>query len=261
LLREFEQRAGPSYPVVVKPDSGQRGSGVRVVRDAAELESALEDAAGRDMIVQQFVSGREFGVFYARHPDEPQGRVISITDKRMPSVTGDGRRTVEQLILDDERAAIIASTYFRENAELLEKVPAPGEQVSLVSVGTHARGAIFLDGSELLSDELTSRVDAIARSFDGFFFGRFDIRVPTVEDLRHGRQLKVIELNGVTSESTHIYDPGISLTQAYRTLFRQWRLAFEIGRVNATRGHRVTSLRELVGLMIRYRRQSRAGSR
>jgi len=50
--------------------------------------------------------------------------------------------------------------------------------------------------------------------------------------------MKIVELNGVTSEATHIYDPKLSLFGAYRVLFEQWRIAFEIGYLNRTRGIR-----------------------
>ena len=53
-----------------------------------------------------------------------------------------------------------------------------------------------------------------------------------------GRNLKIVELNGVTSEATHIYDPKLSLFDAYRVLFRQWRIAFELGDLNRRWGIR-----------------------
>ena len=43
-----------------------------------------------------------------------------------------------------------------------------------------------------------------------------------------------------------IYDPKHSLFDAYRILFRQWRIAFEIGAANVQRGSAAMSLRELV---------------
>ena len=61
-----------------------------------------------------------------------------------------------------------------------------------------------------------------------------------------GKDLSVIELNGVTSEATSIYDPKHSLFYAYRTLFRQWRIATEIGIANIHKGQSATSLRQLI---------------
>ena len=63
----------------------------------------------------------------------------------------------------------------------------------------------------------------------------------------------VIELNGVTSEATSIYDPAHSLTHGWRVLMRQWRHAVEIGAENRRRGAPVAGVRELLALWLRYR--------
>jgi pimeloyl-ACP methyl ester carboxylesterase/membrane protein DedA with SNARE-associated domain len=244
-----------SFPVVLKPDAGQRGSGVAVVRSSEELTEYLLRAQ-YPVILQEYVPGWEFGVFYYRYPNEPLGRIFSITEKRMPVMVGDGKRTLEDLILADDRAVCMSDFYLHKNAERAGKVPAAGEKLQLVELGTHCRGAIFLDGGYAITPALEEVIDRIARTFDGFYFGRFDVRVPSVEDLMEGRNLKVIELNGVTSEATHIYDSKISIWQAYRVLFAQWRLAFEIGAQNRARGARSTSPLELLRMLREYRHQS-----
>jgi hypothetical protein len=68
-----------------------------------------------------------------------------------------------------------------------------------------------------------------------------------------GRELRVIELNGVTSDSTDIYDPENGYFKAYGKLLRQWKLAFEIGAANRERGAAVTSLWGLARLVITNR--------
>ena len=73
-----------------------------------------------------------------------------------------------------------------------------------------------------------------------------------------GSNLKIIELNGVTSEATHIYDPKLSLFDAYRVLFRQWRIAFEIGDLNRGRGIRPASGGELLDATRRYSQLSQS---
>ena len=175
----------------------------------------------------------------------------------MPVLLGDGKRTLEELILADDRAVCMSDFYLRKNSERIHDVPAVGEEVQLVEIGTHCRGAIFLDGSDTITPELEAVIDQIAQSFDGFYFGRFDIRVPSRQDFMAGRNLKIIELNGVTSEATHIYDPKMSLVDAYRVLFQQWRIAFEIGHLNRERGFRATRVRELLSAVWEYRSQAR----
>jgi hypothetical protein len=70
----------------------------------------------------------------------------------------------------------------------------------------------------------------------------------------------VIELNGVTSESTNIYDPTWSLARAYRTLFRQWSLLFQIGHANRARGIPASSALQLLRELFRHVR-TREGRR
>ena len=257
VATNFMATHGLSLPVVIKPNCGQRGSGVLVVRSYSDLVAGL--ARSRvDTIVQEFVPGPEFGVFYYRRPGETTGHIFSITDKRMPAVAGDGVRTLEELILDDERAVCAARLYCDRFRHRLAEVPGPGDVIPLAELGTHCRGAMFLDGCRLETTALAERFDAIAKGFDGFYFGRFDVRAEGgIEAFQAGRGFKIVELNGVTSEATHIYDPGCSLVEAYRVLMRQWAIAFEIGAENRRRGAAVASVRTLLRLVREYAKLSR----
>lgn len=245
----FLREQGLELPLVVKPDVGERGAGVRVVRRPAELHAAL-DAARGDVIVQEHVQGEEFGVFWLRRPGSPRGEIFSITIKRLPEVVGDGRRTLEELILDDPRACAIADSYLEANASrAAERIP-EGQRVRLVELGTHCRGAVFLDGRHLRTPALEDALERIAGGVPGFDLGRFDVRAPSEQALREGRDIKILELNGVTSEAAHIYDPELSLSSAWRTLCEQWRLAYRIGAYRRGLGHRPLSAAALLRLLV-----------
>lgn len=245
--QRFVSKRGLTYPVILKPDMGERGSGVAVIRSEVALANYLRTATD-DMIIQRYVDGAEFGLFYYRFPGESRGRIFSITIKQFPEVTGDGRSTIEQLILRDPRASIIADTYRKLCRRRMSDVPDAGERVRLVELGTHSRGAIFLNGAALLTPALEEAVDRVSKAHSGFFFGRFDVRTPSAEALQRG-EFQVIELNGVSAEATHIYDPSVSVWQAYRTLARQWRIAFEIAAENRKRGAQPMSIFELRGVL------------
>ena len=60
-----------------------------------------------------------------------------------------------------------------------------------------------------------------------------------------GEDLAIVELNGVTSEATHIYDPSSSIVAAWRTLMEQGSIALSIGAANRRRGCRPSTLRGL----------------
>jgi membrane protein DedA with SNARE-associated domain len=246
--RQFIAHYGLAFPVVLKPDRGQRGSGVTIIRSMDALTTAIA-ASRTDVIIQEYVPGHEFGVFYARHPAHVSGRIISLTEKRFPAVVGDGLRTLGQLILADDRAVCMERLHCRVHSKSLQGVPDVGERVQLVEIGSHCRGSLFLDAVHLLTPEMEASFDEIARQFDGFFFGRFDVRTPSVDDFRRGTNFRIVELNGVTSEATHIYDPANGLRTAYGVLFEQWRLAFEIGAANIRRGVTPTPIQLLLAML------------
>lgn len=246
--RGFMRDHANGFPVVLKPDAGERGAGVAVIRSEAELSDYLNSPV--NVIIQEYVGGLEFGVFYYRYPDCPTGHIFSITSKKFPTVVGDGAHSLENLILKDDRAVCMAHVYFDAHRDRLWSVPGKDDPVQLIEIGTHCRGCIFLDGHEIKTEALEAAIDRVARGFEGFYFGRFDIRTPSLADFREGKNFKVVELNGVTSEATHIYDPRNSLPTAYGVLFQQWRIAFEIGAQNRNQGARPVSLKTLVRLVI-----------
>lgn len=255
-VRRFLSANGLDYPLAVKPDEGCRGQGVAIVRSEAELGDYLRQATDAT-IVQEFAPGQEFGVFYYRRPGEATGHILSVTEKRAATVVGDGTRTLEELILADRRAVCLAHRYLSDNAHRLDWVPPAGEQVKLGEIGAHARGCVFLDGNWVMTPELAAAIDELSRAYDGFYSGRYDIITPSVDDFRLGRNFKVIELNGVSSEATEIYDPAHGLFAKYRLFFRQWRLAYEIGAANVARGARAWTLRELARLILTHVQRNR----
>ncbi len=254
---DFMRGLGLHYPIVLKPDQGLRGIGVAVVQNAAEVETYLRETdSGGELLVQEYIGGPELGIFYLRKPGETTGRIFSITEKVRPKVVGDGHTTLENLILADPRAVSLAPVYFRILAAELDRVPASGEKVQLVEVGSHSGGVVCLDGAAYETEALADAIERLSRSYDGFYFGRFDLRAPTHDNFRAGRGFRVLELNGVTSEATHIYDRQYGLWQAYGVLFKQWRLAFEIGALNRARGVRSASIVELLRLLREGRDQA-----
>lgn len=253
-LAAFRKMYDISWPIVLKPDIGQRGEGVAVIHSQSEADAYLGANAER-VIAQRFIPGAEFGVFYIRQPGE-ESQLFSITEKMLPQLVGDGVRTLERLILDDSRAVALAKYYIKVNRERLYGIPVAGEAIQLVELGTHCRGAIFLDGNRYKSDALRLRCDEVLSTYEGFGFGRFDIRLPSGEDLKAGKHFQILELNGVSSESTDIYDHQNSILHAWRVLCWQWRIAFEIGAANREKGIAVPTLGEVVAVLRGHRGRS-----
>ena len=116
-----------------------------------------------DAIIQAYVSGVEYGIFWIRHPKEKKGRVVSITEKRLPKVTGNGKKTLEELVLTHPRSVCMAKKHLTYLSNRLDHIPKDGENVLIGEIGTHSLGALFLDGSEIQTPELDSRFSSIAQ--------------------------------------------------------------------------------------------------
>lgn len=236
VIRDDASLAG--YPVVCKPDQGERGRSVRLVHSDADLAEYLAEH-DEPVLIQRFHPGPiEVGILWVRDPttvadpdrDGPHGHIYAVTHKTLPTLVGDGRRTLRELILKHPRHRAQAAVFLERLHHRLAEVPASGETISLGAAGNHAQGAMFLDGSRFVTPLLEARIDRMARSFaGGFDIGRFDIRCESEEDLMQGHGLRIIELNGVTSEPTNIYDPTWSIFRAQRVLLGYWRNLVELG--------------------------------
>ena len=248
-LRALVDANAWSLPLILKPDVGQRGVGVRLGRTWGDIKAYLT-AIDNPVVAQPYHPGPfEAGIFYYRMPDSVRGRIFSITDKHFPVLVGDGRSTLEELIWQHPRYRLQADTFVARHRDTLPRVLDAGERFPLAIAGNHCQGTLFRDGRHLITPALEERVDDIARAYPGFFVGRFDVRYSDVEAFKAGRDLAIVELNGVTSESTNIYDPDGTLWNAYRQLFQQWAIIFAVGAANRHAGAPVSSLGRLVALV------------
>lgn len=224
-----------SLPVIFKPDLGERGWMVRKIKSKEDIEQYLSEIK-IDFIAQEFVQlPLEYGVFYVRFPSQPNGFVNSITGKEFLSVTGDGIKTLQQLILEKNRAKIQWETLKRVYAAQLSNVIPQGEKLELVSIGNHCLGTTFINCNHLITEKLSASFDAISKQIDGFYFGRFDLRCATEADLELGN-VKIMELNGCGAEPAHIYHPGASLFTGMSTLITHWKNLYRVSKENQQRG-------------------------
>lgn len=271
--RELLGARGIALPVVCKPDLGMRGSGVRPCRDEAALGDYLESFPSGARVVLQRLVGEgpgpepstlperlrgvsEAGVLWWRDPGTGRSDILSITLKRFPALRGDGRSTLAELIDACPRARLLRERYRTRHRERLGLVLAEGERFPLVFAGNHCQGAIFLDGTDLVTPELRARFDGIASSMGDFWFGRFDVRFRDPAAFLRGEDLAIVEINGAGAEATHVWDPSARLLSAWRTLCRQWSILFRIGAANRRRGIRPLPLRRLLRDVAEWRRLS-----
>jgi len=233
-----------TFPFIIKPDMGERGKGVRILRNEQQLRVALKNVEER-MMLQKFEDlPLELGILYSRHPDEKNGRITSIVIKEFPTLTGDGRRNLLQLILSNERTRFNYKTIVARFEDRLDEIPAAGRVIDTVALGNHMLGSTFRNGNHLRTGKLEQVFDGMAKQLDGFYIGRFDVRTVSIADLENGN-FKVIEVNGAGSEPAHIYDPDTSLYRGIADLLRHWKRLYDISIANHRNGAPYGSFREI----------------
>lgn len=218
----------PDFPFIVKPDLGERGVNVEVIRDKNEWEKyPLE----KDLIIQEFIDlPFEFGIFYVKFP-ESSGQILSITGKEFLEFESDGNSTLRSFIENNIRAYPRKDYLFQKFKDQLDSVYPKGTKILLEPIGNHNRGTMFYDASNLISNELALKLDEISELIDGFNYGRFDVKTSSEEDLKKGNFI-ILEINGANSEATHIYDPNYNLIRAYREVKRHLDFQFQIAKMN-----------------------------
>ena len=108
-----------------------------------------------------------------------------------------------------------------------EKVPEAGEEVRLSFIGSHTMGCMFTDNSHLITRQLTDSLNKFCANQPGFNFGRLDVRTASEDALKEG-DFKVIEVNGIASLPTHMFDPDISIRRAYDIFLGHAKLLVDV---------------------------------
>ncbi len=247
-ILERASHVGLALPLVVKPEYGCRGTGVQRVRNLHEFVKYLRGfPPGKRFILQTLAPyGAEAGVFYERFPGSEHGKVTSITLKYRPYVIGDGKSTLKSLILKNPRASILRKRYFAINEQSLNAVPQKGEVVALSFAGSHCKGSIFKNGNAFITDALSQKIDEVMQDFPEFYYGRLDIKFKDIRSFKEGREFVIIEVNGVSSEKTHIWDASTSLKEAFATLFEQYRTLYQMGNALRKQGKQAPSIKRLI---------------
>ncbi|MBK9176359.1 MAG: hypothetical protein IPM46_08465 [Flavobacteriales bacterium] len=215
--------SGIAFPLIVKPDVGERGEGVAVVHDEGGLIRALTEK-GHDMLLQAKAPGpHEFALMFLVDPVTRHARLLSICGKRFLAIDGDGASSIKELLARTHRGRRQLVRLEALDHDAMRRIPAKGERVVAEPIGNHCRGTIFHDASQLATPELVSALNGLLAQAHGICYGRVDVRAEDELAFQAGR-FSVIELNGVSSEPGSIYDPSWSIWQCWRELLRHVRL-------------------------------------
>ncbi len=246
------QNAGISYPMIAKPDIGERGFMVNKINNEQDLAN-YHQVFSSDYLVQEFVDlPVELAVMFHRFPDSAKGKVTSVCLKRTLKVKGDGQSNVRDMMRGYTRAKFQIARFEKENPELMDIVPAEGEIVELEPIGNHCRGTKFLNGNNHIDKRLHDAFNRVAEHMQGIYYGRFDLKCSSIESLKAGESFLIMEYNGVGGEPAHIYDPEYPLFRKYVDIYAHWKIIYGIYKLQYKKGFRGMSIKEALSSLWKY---------
>ena len=230
------EKSGITYPFIVKPEVGCQGILFRKIDKETDLQN-YHAKMPVEYIVQQLVSfPMEVSVFYIRHPQQKKGTITGFLHKIPLQVTGNGKDTLKQLILQHPKAQKIIGQMFSKHKLHLKEIIAAGQKYMLSYAANHNRGAHFIDLKEHIDDKLVGIFDEISLGINDFFYGRYDVMCSNVEDLKNGKNFTILEYNGCGAEPNHFYDTGYTLLGAYKEILKHWNALYKICKYNTEQG-------------------------
>lgn len=240
---DFEQvsmrisMSGLKYPFVVKPDVGMKGILFRVIENETQLKKYHERVPVEYIAQEKIDYPVEVSVFYYRYPWQQKGKVTGFINKELLQVKGNGQSTLKELIHDHPRAKYRLEEMEHRHGHRYTRIIPDDEIFYLSYAGNHNRGAQFINLHKEIDDDLLKVFDELSHFNGQFFYGRYDIKTESIQDLKQGKNFSILEFNGAGAEPNHIYDCGMSLWKAYATILQHWKALYKISRYNHKQGH------------------------
>jgi hypothetical protein len=189
-----------------------------------------------DYIIQELVQYPvEVSVFYYRFPDQRRGTITGFVKKEYMQVTGDGVSTLRALILNYKRAQFRIKELFSKHENKLECILPACETFVLSHALNLSRGGRLISLANEKDEKLLRVFDGLSHS-TRTFYGRYDIKCSSIEDLKLGRNFSILEYNGCGAEPHHIYGDNNSFLQGCNILLHHWNVLFKIAEYNHQNG-------------------------
>jgi hypothetical protein len=175
-------------------------------------------------------------VFYYRFPGEASGHITGFVQKDCMQVVGDGSKTLKELIDDYPRAHLRRQELYNKHERKLKWIVPAGEIYVLSYALNLSRGGRLVSLEHEKDHALLRVFDNISHYTDSFFYGRYDIKCRSIDDLKAGRNFSILEYNGAGAEPHHVYGNGFTFIEACRILVRHWHILSRIATENRKRG-------------------------
>ncbi len=236
LVKEKMDNSALKFPVAVKPNVGMMGLMFRIINSNKELENYHKVIASQYVIQEVIYYPLEVSVFYYRHPSQKKGTVSGFLSKEVPQVTGDGISTLLKLIRADKNMHSNAKVLEIKHYKNINKVIPLGEVYVLSNASNRGQGGKLISLQHEINEKLVEVFDELSLYKNNFFYGRYDIKCNSIEDLKEGKNFTILEYNGCGSGTQQIYAYPYSFFEALKIILHHWKVLFNISRYNKEKG-------------------------
>ena len=221
-----------TYPFAVKPNVGMMGFMFRKITSQEELKRYHESMPVHYIIQELIDLPLEVSVFYYRMPNTEKGTVSGFLMKLPPEVTGDGKSTLCELIQKNKDLKYkMEEITFRHKARLDMVLP-EGEKFILSNASNRSQGGKLVSLAHEIDEKLLDLFDRISHHTKYFYYGRYDIKCTSIEDLKNGVGFRILEYNGAGAGIQHVYGNGLSLWKACLVILQHWKMLYRISAHN-----------------------------
>lgn len=228
---------GLTFPLAVKPNVGMMGYLFRKIDNVTELETYHKKVQVEYVIQELIVYPLEVSVFYYRFPGEESGTITGFLKKELVDVTGDGKSTVNELIeREADRPGFKVDEWKAKHLQHLQDIIPAGEKYRISWVANLSRGSRLISLEHEKDEKLLEVFDRMSLYSKHFYYGRYDIKCNSINELKEGKNFSILEYNGSGAEPHHIYGNKYSLFEAYRIVLQHWKVLFTISKMNSKRG-------------------------
>jgi len=224
------------YPFAAKPDEGMMGFMFRTIKNEEEL-AAYHNKMPVGYIIQKLIDyPLEVSVFYYRMPWEQKGTITGFLKKEFLQVIGDGASTLLELIESYERVRFRLEEMKAKHHDALQLILPEGKIYFLSYALNLSRGGRLVSLAQEKDEKLLKVFDELSHYTKHFYYGRYDIKCASIEDLKNGKNFSILEYNGCGAEPHHAYGNGHTLLQAYGIFLHHWKMLYRISIYNHKHG-------------------------
>jgi len=123
-----------------------------------------------------------------------------------------------------------------KHKDKLRHVLRAGEKYCLSPALNLSRGGRLVSLEHEKDERLHALFDRISHHAGTFYYGRYDVKCRSIEDLKNGKDFVILEYNGSGAEPHHVYGNEYSLLEACSVLVAHWEKLFRISMMNNKAG-------------------------